>query len=106
MRRASQAGTLDTVVWAVNLQANASGGGALSLAGAAASPAFGSLLLAGDFAGHVAFGAQTLTSSGGTDAFAAELDPDSGCTRALPRACLDAVCLAVSRMTVGGCCSL
>ncbi len=66
MRRALQAGTLDTVVWAVNLQAN------------------GGLLLAGDFAGQVAFGAQTLTSSGGTDAFAAELHPDSGCTRALP----------------------
>ena len=72
------------LVWAVNLQANASGAAALSLAGAAASPATGGLLLAGDFAGQVAFGAQTLTSSGGTDAFAAELHPDSGCTRALP----------------------
>ncbi|KAK9835948.1 hypothetical protein WJX81_000533 [Elliptochloris bilobata] len=73
-----QAGTLDTVAWAVNLQANASAGGALSLSGVAASPATGGLLLAGDFAGQMAFGAHTLTAAGGTDAFAAELSPADG----------------------------
>ena len=76
-----QAGTLDTVVWAVNLQANASAGGALSLDGVAASAATGGLLLAGGFAGQVAFGAHTLSAAGGTDAFAAELDPGDGCVR-------------------------
>ena len=79
-----QAGTLDTVVWAVNLQANASAGGALSLDGVAASSATGGLLLAGSFAGQLALGAHTLSAAGGADAFAAELDPGDGCARQNP----------------------
>ncbi len=74
-----QAGTLDTVAWATNLQANASAAGALNLAGVAASPATGGLLLTGEFSGQMAFGAHMLTAAGGTDAFAAELDPVNGC---------------------------
>lgn len=76
-----QAGTLDTVVWAVNLQANASAGGALSLDGVAASSATGGLLLTGSFAGQLALGAHTLSAAGGADAFAAELDPGNGCVQ-------------------------
>ena len=85
--RCGQAGTLDTVAWATNLQANASAAGALNLAGVAASPATGGLLLAGEFAGQMAFGAHTLTAAGGTDAFAAELDPVNGCGGLPPHFC-------------------
>ena len=80
----TQAGTLDTVVWTVNLQANASAGGALSLDGVAASSATGGLLLAGSFAGQLALGAHTLNAAGGADAFAVELDPGDGCARQNP----------------------
>lgn len=69
-------------MWAVNLQANASAGGALSLDGVAASSATGGLLLAGGFAGQLVLGGHTLVAAGGTDAFAAELDPGDGWARA------------------------
>ena len=98
-------------MWAVNLQANASAGGTLSLDGVAASAATGGLLLAGGFAGQLAIGAHTLSAAGGTDAFAAELDPGDGCVRLSPE--LQCACSGAStarhRLLPGGvgwvCCS-